>query len=93
VSAEPVTFELVWERIAGCEREFFQTHQNRWFTYRLEQETLLPSQTDLRISRADFERVFPMLPLRDARKIAKHVTGYPYVAAVLGDKRISKGAW
>lgn len=89
----PIIFDEVWERIRAQEREFFQTHQQRWFTYRIEDGWVLPSQTDLRIPRDDFERVFPMLPLPDPRKIAKHVTGYVYVAAIVGDPRISRGDW
>lgn len=88
-----VTFEEVWGRIAALEREFFQTHQGRWFTYRIEADRVRPSHTDLAIPRADFELVLPMLPLPDPRKIAKFVTGYPYVAAIMMDPRVSRGAW
>lgn len=85
--------EEIWSRIAALEGEFLRTHQGRLFTFRIAGDELLPSHSDLRIPRADFERVLPMLPLLDPRKIAKHVTGYPYVAALLADPRVSRGQW
>ena len=88
-----LTFDDIWQRIEELEREFFRTHQDEWFTYRLVDDCLLPSRSDLRIPRADFERVAPLLPLSDPRKIAKFVTGYPYVAAVLSDPRVARGDW
>ena len=88
-----LAFDEIWQRIVTREREFFLTHQNQWFTYRVVDDCLLPSRSELRIPRADFERVVPMLPLSDPRKIAKYVTGYPFVAAVLCDPRVSHGEW
>ena len=88
-----LAFDEIWRRIVALEREFFRTHQNEWFTYRVVDDCLLPSRSELRIPRADFERVAPMLPLSDPRKIAKYVAGYPYVAAVLSDPRVSRGEW
>jgi hypothetical protein len=89
----PVTADEVWERIRALEREFFRTHQGQLFTYRLDGDALCPSHSDLRIPRADFALVFPMLPLADPRKIAKFVTGYAYVAAVLHDRRVRRDDW
>ena len=91
--AEALTLDEIWQRIEAQTGEFFKTHQGRWFTDRIEGDTLLPSQTDVRIPRSDFELVVPMLPLADPRKIAKFVTDYVHVAAVISDKRISKGQW
>ncbi len=93
MASVPLTLDEIWSRISALEGEFLKTHQQRWFTYRVEGDDLLPSHTDLRIPRGDFERVVPMLPLADPRKIAKFVTGYPYVAAILGDPRVSRGQW
>ena len=93
MSDGPVTLDEIWSRVEALEGEFLRTHREVLFTYRIERDELLPSHTELRIPRADFERVVPMLPLSDPRKIAKFVTGYPYVAAILADPRISRGAW
>ncbi len=93
MAGAPLTLDEIWDRICQLEGEFLRTHQQRWFTYRVEGAEVLPSHSELRIPRADFERVVPMLPLGDVRKIAKHVAGYPYVAAILSDPRVSRGEW
>ena len=85
-------FEAVWERIGANEREFFKTDEGNWFTYRIEGDSLLPSQTDLRIPRADFELAFPMLPVHPA-KLNKFVKGPAYVWAILHDERIRADDW
>jgi hypothetical protein len=94
-ATEPHDFgERVWARIVALEREFFRTPKHeRPFTYRIESEHLLPSHTDLRIPRADFDRVLPMLPISTPAKIAKYVTGFEYVFAVLHDPRVTRGEW
>ena len=85
-------FDAVWQRICANEREFFKTDGGRWFTYRIEAEELRPSQSDLRIARSEFERVFPLLPVPPA-KMNKYVKGPAYVWAILHDPRISEGRW
>jgi hypothetical protein len=85
-------FDAVWARICANEREFFKTDGGRWFTYRIEAEELRPSQSDIRISRSEFERVFPLLPVPPA-KMNKYVKGPAYVWAILHDPRISEGRW
>ncbi len=93
MASEGLTTDAVWERICSQAGEFFKTHRNQLFTYRIEGDLLLPSHTDLRIPRRDFELVLPMLPLADPRKIAKYVTGWVHVAAVINDARIAQGDW
>lgn len=83
----------LWERIRAHERTFFKTHQGQFFTYRIDRDEVVPSHSDVRIERAVFERVFPMLPLADPRKIAKFVDGWIYVAAILHDERIRGKDW
>ncbi len=90
---EAITFEQVWQRIQRLQREFFRTHRGELFTYRIVDDCIVPSHSDLSIPKSDFELVLPMLPLRDPRKIAKYVTGYPYVAAIVGDERVAQGDW
>ncbi len=93
MSAEPVTPDLIWQRIAAHEREFFKSHRDRWFTYRIEGDALVPSHSELRIPRSDFDLALALVPVRVPTKLARHVSDYEYVWAILHDERISKGAW
>ena len=92
VSDAAKLFDDVWERICANEREFFKTDGGRWFTYRIEEDIVRPSQSEARIARSDFERVFPMLPVPPA-KLNKYVDGPAFVWAILHDPRISGGRW
>lgn len=85
-------FEPVWARIAAHSGSFFKTDAGRWFTYAVEDGFVLPSHTDLRIPRSDFELAFPLLPV-PAAKLNKFVSGPAYVWAILHDARISNGEW
>lgn len=93
MSKQPITGDLVWSRIAAHAGEFFRTHQGRWFTYRIEDDALVPSHRDVRIPRAEFELALSMLPIPLPQKLARHVTDYEHLWAVLNDERISEGAW
>ena len=92
-SSEPTSFAAVWERITGHGGEFFQTSKGRYFTYRIEEDALLPSQTDLRISRSDFELAFSMVPIPTSAKLNRLVEAPSYIWAILHDERIRCGAW
>ena len=85
-------FARAWARIALHAGEFFKTDQGAWFTYKLDGEAVCPSQSELRIPRADFALVFPLLPVPPA-KLNKVVAGPKYVWAILHDARISTGEW
>ncbi len=86
-------FEAVWARVRAQAGEFFKTSEGRWFTYKVDSEELIPSQTEnLRIPRADFELAFPLLPVPPA-KLNKFVNGPAYVWAILHDPRVSDGQW
>ncbi|MBW2279282.1 MAG: hypothetical protein JRG76_02315 [Deltaproteobacteria bacterium] len=93
MSEERITPDLIWQRIAAHEREFFKSHRDRWFTYRIEGEELVPSHSDVRIPRGDFDLALALLPMRIPTKLSRHVTDYEYVWAILNDERISQGAW
>ena len=85
-----LTSDAVWERICAQAGEFFKTHRNEWFTYRIEGDELRPSQSDLSIPKSDFELAFPMLPVPPA-KLNRFVSGPRYVWAILHDPRVSAG--
>ena len=86
-------FDTVWERVRTHQREFFKTRLGEWFTYRIEDDCVLPSHTDFRIPRRDFALAYPMLPLPTPGKINRLVTSASHVWAILHDERISGGAW
>ncbi len=85
-------FDPVWVRIEAHAGGFFKTDGGRWFTYKIDGSFVLPSQTEVRIPRSDFELAFPLLPVR-AAKLNKFVKGPAYVWAILHDPRISNGEW
>ncbi len=93
MSEAAAPFDELWERIRAHAGEFFKTEGGRWFTYQLEGDDLIPSQTeDLRIPRSDFELAFPMLPVPPP-KLNRFVKGPVYVWAILHDERVSAGRW
>ena len=85
-------FEPVWARIEAHAGAFFKTDAGRWFTYKVDGIFVLPSQSDVRIPRTDFELAFPLLPV-PAAKLNKFVKGPAYVWAILHDPRVSNGEW
>ena len=85
-------FEATWERVVRNAGEFFKTGEGTWFTYKVDGEHLLPSHSELRIPRSDFQKAFPLLPVHPA-KLNKFVSGPKFVWAVLHDPRISEGKW
>ncbi|MEE9282265.1 MAG: hypothetical protein V3V67_19040 [Myxococcota bacterium] len=92
MSAEEASFEAVWSSIRENAGEFFKTSEGLWFTYRLEADELVPSHSELRIPRSDFELAFPLLPVPPA-KLNKFVKGPKYVWAILHDPRVAAGRW
>ncbi len=92
-NSEPTSFDAVWERIVGREREFFQTSKGRYFTYRIEDDALLPSRSDIRIPRSDFALAFSMVPIPTSAKLNRLVDAPSYIWAILHDERIRCGAW
>ena len=85
-------FQPVWARIEAHAAGFFKTDAGRWFTYKVDGAFVLPSQSDARIPRSDFELAFPLLPV-PAAKLNKFVQGPAYVWAILHDPRVSNGDW
>jgi hypothetical protein len=85
--------EAVWARIEAHAGEFFRTRGERWFSYRIDGECVLPSHSELRIPRSDFALAYALLPIPKPGKLARLVTGAEYLWAILHDPRISRGAW
>ncbi len=81
-------FDPVWQRIVEQQGQFFRLRDGTWFTYRIEDERLVPSHAEERIPRADFEAAFALLPVPGPAKLAKFVMGARFVHALLTDSRI-----
>jgi len=65
----------------------------RSFTYEIDRDYFLPSRTDYRISKFDFEKAYADVPFDGPGIINWVVRGPSYVWAVLHDPRISQNEW
>ncbi len=90
-------FETIWSRIVAHAGETFHLKEGRKeddeLTYKIKGTGFYPSRTNYRISKANFEEVYPMVPIDGPGKIKDIVRGSSYVWAVLHDRRISRGEW
>ena len=86
-------FEEVWKRIVAHAGETFHTKTGLPLTYELVGDGFYPSRTRYRISKADFEVAYQMVPIEGPGAINDIVRGPAYVWAVLHDPRISSGQW
>ncbi len=87
------SFEEVWVRIRKRAGETFFTKTGIRFTYRVEGDRLLLNRTSYSLSKRDFMKAFPMVPVKGPSEIASMVRGPSYVWAILHDARISLKAW
>jgi predicted nucleotide-binding protein len=86
-------FEEVWQRIVDLQGETFNTVTGLPFEYVIDREALIPSRTDYRLSRGNFEKAFARVPIGQPREINNDVRGPSYVWAILHDPRVSSGRW
>lgn len=86
-------FEEVWERIVAHAGEAFHTKTGLPLTYEVVEDSLYPSRTKYRISKADFQAAYQMVPIEGPGAINDIVRGPAYVWAILHDPRISSGQW
>lgn len=84
-------FDEVWRRIVDLEGETFKTITGLPFEYMIDGEALIPSRTDYRLSRGNFEKAFARVPISQPREINNDVRGPSYVWAILHDARVSSG--
>jgi hypothetical protein len=92
MSGKP-SFEEVWVRIRKRAGETFFTKTGIRFTYGVEGDRLLLNRTSYSLSKRDFMKVYPRVPVKGPSEIASMVRGPSYVWAVLHDARISLKAW
>lgn len=86
------SFETVWSKIKGLAGSPFETKMGRPFTYEIEGSAVLPSRTQYRIGRKDFETAYSRFPLEGPGDISNLVRGSAYVWAILHDRRIARVA-
>jgi hypothetical protein len=92
-TANKPPFAEVWQRIVALEGESFTTITGLPFEYVVDGEALIPSRTDYRLSRGNFEKAFARVPIGKPREISNDVRGPSYVWAILHDERVSSGRW
>lgn len=86
-------FEEIWNRIVALAGQTFYTKTGLEFTYEINGDIFYPSRTDYKISKADFEIAYALVPIDGPGVINNLVRGPASVWAVLHDRRISNGIW
>jgi len=86
-------FKNVWKRIIAHQGKTFYIKSGKPLKYEIDGEYFLPSRTKYRISKSDFKRVYPDLPLEGPGIISRVVRGSSYIWAVLHDRRIRRNDW
>lgn len=81
-------FDEVWNNILFNEGNIFHTIKGLEFTYRINNNILIPSRTDHNIPRSDIRKAYHMLPLGGPGEINHTIQGPSYVWAILNDARI-----
>jgi hypothetical protein len=92
MSGKP-SFDEVWVRILKRAGETFLTKTGIRFTYGVEGDRLLLNRTSYSLSKRDFMKAYPLVPVKGPSEIASMVRGPSYVWAILHDARISQSAW
>jgi hypothetical protein len=90
-----ISFTDVWNNIAVHEGAVFHTITGLPFTYRMENDCLLPIRNGVPIrqslTRQNFENAFGLLPFNSPGAINNTIRGPAYVYALLHDPRIMAG--
>ena len=87
------SFNEVWNRIVTHHGEAFYTKTGKLFTYQIDSNYFLPSRTNYRISKNDFEKAFADVPFNGPGDIKWSVRGPAYIWAILHDPRIRQDQW
>lgn len=81
-------FESTWTAIRSCEGEEFTTVRGLPFTYKISGDYLQPSRARVELPKAQFKKVFDVMPIRGPGEISHMVMGPAYIYAILTDQRI-----
>jgi hypothetical protein len=86
-------FDEVWNRIVSHAGERFQTKRGLEFTYSIEADIFVPSRTNYRISKGDFEKAYVLVPFDGPGIINNTVRGPASIWAVLHEQFIRQNDW
>lgn len=81
-------FENIWNNIIKNEGNEFSLIRGKKFTYVIKRECLIPSTTNYALSKKDFLKAIPYLPLENTKPIQNICRGPSYVFSILMDNRI-----
>jgi hypothetical protein len=79
--------EDMWRRVKAHAGAQFQQIRGGVFTYKVEDEHVVPDRTNQRIPKSHFERALGFVPLADTVSI-HDLRGPSYIYAILMDRRI-----
>jgi hypothetical protein len=81
-------YDEVWNRIVSHTGKLFKTKRGLEFTYSIEADIFVPSRTNYRINKCDFEKAYALVPFDGPGIINNTVRGPAYILAVLHDQSI-----
>lgn len=82
-------FESTWATIRSCSGEEFSTVSGLPFTYKISGDYLQPSRTKVELTKAQFKKVFDVMPINGPGDVNQLVMGSAYIFAILTDRRIN----
>ena len=84
--------EIIWKRLIKFEGEIFYTVRCYPFSYRIENNILIPIRNDKEINRkipkSDIEKALSYWPIPGPGVISSEIQGSSYVYGLLSDNRI-----
>ncbi|MDR3276265.1 MAG: hypothetical protein LBT11_03470 [Treponema sp.] len=82
----------IWKKIIKYEGEVFYTITGLPFSYRIDNDSIIPIRNGLEINRkipkTDIEKTMAMWPISGPSEISSTIQGPSYVYGILSDKRI-----
>ena len=84
--------EEICYRFILHEGEIFVQKTGKEFKYKIKGNILKPISINRNLSKAEFEKALPLLPLENTVPV-QHLQGPAFIYAILMDERISQGDW
>lgn len=81
-------FENIWNNIIKNEGKEFCLLRGKKFAYVIKNDSVIPSTTRFPLSKENFAKAIPYLPLNNTNPIQSICYGPSYVFSILMDKRI-----